>query len=104
MIILEDELEKLASSKETQSMTTEASFILEEKLRLIQPHVQASNTCWEEALCQVERMVRRPPAIKGIIHLCCTGFIYLFLTMQVFAIAAYKITHMEFAVTCFDLK
>ncbi|XP_072257370.1 vezatin [Pyxicephalus adspersus] len=65
VIILEDELEKLSSSKESQSMTAEASLILEEKLRLIQPHVQASNTCWEEALCQVERMVRRPPAIKG---------------------------------------
>ncbi|XP_068132895.1 vezatin isoform X2 [Hyperolius riggenbachi] len=64
VIILEDELEKLASSKEPQSMTSEASVILEEKLRLIQPHVQASNTCWEEALCQVERMVRKPQAKK----------------------------------------
>ncbi|KAM4748854.1 vezatin [Rhinophrynus dorsalis] len=61
VIILEDELEKLASSKESPAVTTEASLILEEKLRLIQPHVQASNTCWEEALCQVERMVRKPP-------------------------------------------
>lgn len=71
VIILEDELEKLASSKETQSMTTEASVILEEKLRLIQPHVQASNTCWEEALCQVERMVRRPPAMKETANNSC---------------------------------
>lgn len=31
-------------------------------------------------------------------------FYFIFFTMQVFAIAAYKITHMEFAVTCFDLK
>lgn len=76
VIILEDELEKLASLKETQSMTAEATLILEEKLRLIQPHVQASNTCWEEALCQVERMVRRPPAIKGILQLYCAGFIF----------------------------
>ncbi|KAM9311670.1 vezatin [Gastrophryne carolinensis] len=62
VIILEDELEKLASTKDIPSVTEEASLILEEKLRLIQPHVQASNTCWEEALCQVERMVRKPPA------------------------------------------
>ncbi|KAM5170266.1 vezatin isoform 1-T1 [Mantella aurantiaca] len=71
VIILEDELEKLASTKETQSMTAEASLVLEEKLRLIQPHVQASNTCWEEALCQVERMVRRPPAIKETANTPC---------------------------------
>ncbi|XP_018418908.1 PREDICTED: vezatin isoform X2 [Nanorana parkeri] len=71
VIVLEDELEKLASSKETQSMTAEATLILEEKLRLIQPHVQASNTCWEEALCQVERMVRRPPAIKETANTSC---------------------------------
>uniref|UniRef100_A0A8C5PZT4 Vezatin n=1 Tax=Leptobrachium leishanense TaxID=445787 RepID=A0A8C5PZT4_9ANUR len=64
VIILEDELEKLSSSKETQGMSSEASLVLEEKLKMLQPHVQASNTCWEEALCQVERMVRRPPQKK----------------------------------------
>ncbi|XP_073429313.1 vezatin isoform X2 [Dendrobates tinctorius] len=64
VIILEDELEKLTALKESHGMTPEASLILEEKLKMIQPHVQASNTCWEEALCQVERMVRKPPAKK----------------------------------------
>ncbi|KAM4037056.1 vezatin isoform 2-T2 [Anomaloglossus baeobatrachus] len=64
VIVLEDELEKLTALKESHGMTPEASLILEEKLKMIQPHVQASNTCWEEALCQVERMVRKPPAKK----------------------------------------
>ncbi|XP_040264863.1 vezatin isoform X2 [Bufo bufo] len=71
VIILEDELEKLTALKESQGMTPEASLILEEKLKLIQPHVQASNTCWEEALCQVERMVRKPPAKKDTTNTAC---------------------------------
>ncbi|MEE6480387.1 hypothetical protein FKM82_012557 [Ascaphus truei] len=71
VIILEDELEKLACSKETQSVTTEASLVLEEKLKMIQPHVQASNTCWEEAMCQVERMVRKPPTKKDLANASC---------------------------------
>ncbi|XP_069830402.1 vezatin isoform X2 [Dendropsophus ebraccatus] len=71
VIILEDELEKLAVLKESQGVTPEASLILEEKLKMIQPHVQASNTCWEEALCQVERMVRKPPAKKDIANTAC---------------------------------
>ncbi|XP_063783669.1 vezatin isoform X2 [Pseudophryne corroboree] len=71
VIILEDELEKLSTSKETQVVTAEASIILEEKLKLIQPHVQASNTCWEEALCQVERLVRRPLAKKDTTKASC---------------------------------
>ncbi|XP_075065516.1 vezatin isoform X2 [Mixophyes fleayi] len=71
VIILEDELEKLATCKETEVVTAEASLILEEKLKLIEPHVQASNTCWEEALCQVEKMVRRPPAKKDTANTSC---------------------------------
>ncbi|XP_075789618.1 vezatin isoform X2 [Pelodiscus sinensis] len=59
VIILEDELEKLVSSKETQELTSEAYQVLEQKLKLIQPHIQASNSCWEEAISQVEKMVRR---------------------------------------------
>ncbi|XP_019370611.1 PREDICTED: vezatin isoform X2 [Gavialis gangeticus] len=65
VIILEDELEKLVSSKETQELPTEAYQVLEQKLKLIQPHVQASNSCWEEAISQVEKMGRRNPDIKG---------------------------------------
>ncbi|KAM4675247.1 vezatin isoform 2-T2 [Discoglossus pictus] len=71
VIILEDELEKLTTSKEAQAMTTEASLILEEKLKMIQPHVQASNTCWEEAMCQVERMIRRPPIKRDMANSSC---------------------------------
>ncbi|XP_053572862.1 vezatin isoform X2 [Bombina bombina] len=71
VIILEDELEKLTCSKEIQTMPVEASLILEEKLKMIQPHVQASNTCWEEALCQVERMIKRPPTKKDIPNSAC---------------------------------
>ncbi|CAM5081601.1 unnamed protein product [Natator depressus] len=65
VIILEDELEKLVSSKETQELTLEAYQVLEQKLKLIQPHIQASNSCWEEAISQVEKMVRRNPDKKG---------------------------------------
>ncbi|XP_060633281.2 vezatin isoform X1 [Anolis sagrei] len=61
VIILEDELEKFISSKESQEITTEAYQIVEKKLQLIQPHMQASNSCWEEAISQVDRMVRRNP-------------------------------------------
>ncbi|XP_072002692.1 vezatin isoform X3 [Engystomops pustulosus] len=71
VIILEDELEKLTALKEAQGVTPEASIILEEKIKMIQPHVQASNTCWEEALCQVERMVRKPPAKRDTASTTC---------------------------------
>ncbi|XP_036924403.1 vezatin isoform X3 [Sturnira hondurensis] len=59
VIILEDELEKLVCTKETQELVSETYQILEQKLRLIQPHVQASNNCWEEAISQVDRLLRR---------------------------------------------
>ncbi|XP_032654498.1 vezatin isoform X2 [Chelonoidis abingdonii] len=65
VIILEDELEKLVSSKETHEVTLEDYQVLEQKLKLIQPHIQASNSCWEEAISQVEKMVRRNPDKKG---------------------------------------
>nr|XP_014350329.1 PREDICTED: vezatin isoform X2 [Latimeria chalumnae] len=60
VIILEDELEKLVGSKETTEMTLEFFQALEEKLKLIQPHMQASSSCWEGAVSQVEKMVRKP--------------------------------------------
>ncbi|XP_028603399.2 vezatin isoform X1 [Podarcis muralis] len=65
VIILEDELEKFISSKESQELTLEAYQVVETKLRLVQPHMQASNSCWEEAISQVEKMVRRNPEKKG---------------------------------------
>ncbi|CAI5785745.1 vezatin isoform X2 [Podarcis lilfordi] len=65
VIILEDELEKFISSKESQELTLEAYQVVETKLKLVQPHMQASNSCWEEAISQVEKMVRRNPEKKG---------------------------------------
>lgn len=65
VIILEDELEKLVSTKETPELTTEAHQVLEQKLKFIQPHIQASNSCWEEAISQVEKMSGRHPNKKG---------------------------------------
>lgn len=59
VIILEDELEKLVCTKETQELLSEAYQVLEQKLKLIQPHVQASNNCWEEAISQVDKLLRR---------------------------------------------
>ncbi|XP_015270135.1 PREDICTED: vezatin isoform X2 [Gekko japonicus] len=59
VIILEDDLEKFVSSKESQEHSLEAYQVVEQKLKLIQPHMQASNSCWEEALSQVEKVVRR---------------------------------------------
>lgn len=65
VIILEDELEKLVSTKETPELTTEAHQVLEQKLKFIQPHIQASNSCWEEAIFQVEKMSGRNANKKG---------------------------------------
>ncbi|KAJ7329921.1 hypothetical protein JRQ81_016095 [Phrynocephalus forsythii] len=59
VIILEDEVEKLISSKENQELSPEAYQVVEKKLKIIQPHMQASNSCWEEAVSRVEKIVRR---------------------------------------------
>ncbi|XP_078532059.1 vezatin isoform X2 [Lissotriton helveticus] len=64
VIILEDDVEKLAGSKETPEPEAEAYQVLEQKLKVIHPHMQASNSCWEEASYQVERMIRRRPEKK----------------------------------------
>ncbi|XP_068256655.1 vezatin isoform X2 [Nyctibius grandis] len=71
VIILEDELEKLVSIKETPELTTEAHQALEQKLKFIQPHIQASNSCWEEAIFQVEKMSGRNPNKKGKLEVSC---------------------------------
>ncbi|XP_030893297.1 vezatin [Leptonychotes weddellii] len=71
VIILEDELEKLVCTKETQELVSESYQILEQKLKLIQPHVQASNNCWEEAISQVDRLLRRNTDIKGKPEIVC---------------------------------
>ncbi|NXS34760.1 VEZA protein, partial [Pomatostomus ruficeps] len=71
VIILEDELEKLVSTKEAPELTTEARQVLEQKLKFIQPHIQASNSCWEEAISQVEKMSGRNTNKKGKIEVSC---------------------------------
>ncbi|XP_073069746.1 vezatin isoform X2 [Manis javanica] len=71
VIILEDELEKLVCTKETQELVSESYQILEQKLKLIQPHVQASNNCWEEAISQVDKLLRRNPDRKGKPEIAC---------------------------------
>ncbi|KAI4546667.1 hypothetical protein MG293_003222, partial [Ovis ammon polii] len=71
VIILEDELEKLVCTKETQELVSEAYQILEQKLKLIQPHVQASNNCWEEAISQVDKLLRRNTDKKGNPEMAC---------------------------------
>ncbi|NWI89508.1 VEZA protein, partial [Pitta sordida] len=68
VIILEDELEKLVSTKEAPELTTEAHQVLEQKIKFIQPHIQASNSCWEEAISQVEKISGRNPSQKGKIE------------------------------------
>ncbi|XP_040836597.1 vezatin isoform X1 [Ochotona curzoniae] len=71
VIILEDELEKLVCTKETQEVVSEAYQVLEEKFKLIKPHVQASNNCWEEATAQVDRLLRRNTENKGKPEVTC---------------------------------
>ncbi|KAM6153482.1 vezatin [Erethizon dorsatum] len=71
VIILEDELEKLVCTKETQELVSEVYEILEQKLKLIEPHVQASNNCWEEAISQVDKLLRRNTDKKGKPEVAC---------------------------------
>ncbi|XP_068951283.1 vezatin isoform X3 [Petaurus breviceps papuanus] len=66
VIILEDELEKLVGTKEANMLASEAYQILEQKLKLLQPRVEASNSCWKEALSQVDKLVRRNSDKKAV--------------------------------------
>lgn len=59
MIILEDDLEKLMVSGEPAELTYEGYQDLSERLNQLQPHMQASAGCWEDTICQVDRMLRR---------------------------------------------
>ncbi|MBN3316286.1 VEZA protein, partial [Atractosteus spatula] len=65
VIILEDELEKLMVSREPAEMTCAGYQDLQNKLQLIQPHMQASSSCWEEAVAQVDKMMRRATNCTG---------------------------------------
>ncbi|XP_035257385.1 vezatin-like isoform X1 [Anguilla anguilla] len=63
VIILEDELEKLLVSPETAE--TARAQDLRDRLRLLQPHMQASRGCWEDAVAQVGRMLRLSASRAG---------------------------------------
>lgn len=65
VIILEDELEKLMVSRETMEMTRVGYQELQDRLRFLQPHMQASASCWEETVAQVERMLCRATNCPG---------------------------------------
>ncbi|RVE56557.1 hypothetical protein OJAV_G00222220 [Oryzias javanicus] len=65
MIILEDDLEKLMVSRELTELTLEGYLDLSERLQQLQPHMQASSSCWEDTVNQVERMLRRANACTG---------------------------------------
>ncbi|XP_034529721.1 vezatin isoform X2 [Notolabrus celidotus] len=65
MIILEDDLEKLMVTKEPTELTFEGYQELSDRLHQLQPHMQASSGCWEDTICQVERMLRRANACPG---------------------------------------
>nr|XP_019960501.1 PREDICTED: vezatin isoform X1 [Paralichthys olivaceus] len=65
MIILEDDLEKLMVSKELTELSCNSYQDLNDRLQQLQPHMQASTGCWEDSICQVERMLRRANACLG---------------------------------------
>ncbi|XP_029317403.1 LOW QUALITY PROTEIN: vezatin [Cottoperca gobio] len=65
MIILEDDLEKLMVSKEPSELTFEGYQELSDRLHQLQPHMQAGTGCWEDTICQVDRMLRRVNACPG---------------------------------------
>ncbi|XP_067860736.1 vezatin isoform X2 [Heptranchias perlo] len=59
VVALEDHLEKLHESREQHEMTSEAYRALEQKLTSIQPHMEASVNCWDEARNQVDKIVHK---------------------------------------------
>ncbi|XP_031438344.1 vezatin isoform X2 [Clupea harengus] len=65
VIILEDELEKQMVAKETVAMTVAGYQELQERLSLLQPHMQASNGIWDDTLTQVDKMLRRATNCTG---------------------------------------
>lgn len=62
---MEDDLEKLMVSKDLAELTLEGYRDLNERLQLLQPHMQASAGCWEDTVNQVERMLRRANNCPG---------------------------------------
>ncbi|XP_028810317.1 vezatin isoform X2 [Denticeps clupeoides] len=65
MIILEDDLEKLMVAQETVSVTVTGYQELQERLRLLHPHMQASGSLWDDTLAQVDKMINRATNCTG---------------------------------------
>ncbi|XP_078276331.1 vezatin [Rhinoraja longicauda] len=56
VITLEDHLEKLHESREQQEIMPDVYHDLDQKLKLIKPHVEATMGCWEEAGNLVDKL------------------------------------------------
>uniref|UniRef100_A0A8C4YWL4 Vezatin n=1 Tax=Gadus morhua TaxID=8049 RepID=A0A8C4YWL4_GADMO len=72
MIILEDDLEKMMVCGERVAapppLSGEGYLELSQRLHTLQPHMQASNSCWEETVGQVDRMLRRTGDAPAVPH------------------------------------
>ncbi|CAL8318446.1 unnamed protein product [Lota lota] len=69
MIIMEDDLEKLMVCGEQVAappLSGEGYLELSQRLHNLQPHMQASNSCWEDTVGQVDRMLRRTDNAAGL--------------------------------------
>ncbi|XP_078409821.1 vezatin [Cetorhinus maximus] len=65
VITLEDYLEKLLESQEQHKITVEVFNGLHQKLKSIQPHMEASINCWDETSNQVDKLVHKSMDNKG---------------------------------------
>ena len=60
-------------AKETVAMTVAGYQELQERLSLLQPHMQASNGIWDDTLTQVDKMLRRATNCTGMCVSVCVG-------------------------------
>uniref|UniRef100_UPI00398E5C5E vezatin n=1 Tax=Pristiophorus japonicus TaxID=55135 RepID=UPI00398E5C5E len=65
VITLEDHLEKLHESREQHEIPAEVYHGLDQKLKSIQPHMEASINCWDETRNQVDKLVHTSMDNKG---------------------------------------
>ncbi|XP_072922088.1 vezatin isoform X2 [Hemitrygon akajei] len=57
VITFEDHVENLYESREQHEITPEVYHDLDQKLKLIKPHVEVTMDCWDEARNQVDKLV-----------------------------------------------
>ncbi|XP_072327989.1 vezatin isoform X2 [Scyliorhinus torazame] len=65
VITLEDYLEKLFESQEQHETTQEVCSGLDQKLKSIQPHMEASMNCWDETRNLVDKLMHKTVGNKG---------------------------------------